>query len=250
MAEWISYESADVPPAEVSFDVDFDEDDAFKSAHPYAAIATVSGFPADENGQPDDSVADVLYDLERDFETAIDAAGGALVCTVSEDSTFTLYGYVADFSAIDSLHSLSAPSLTIDVQSQRDDTWQLYGRYVLRGDELEGARDAEQLAELEDRGALLDEPVDVAFYLEFDNGQMLRAAIPVLRDAGYMVPEFIANHADDGMSVARDIVLTTVNLAAERANLQRLIAPYNGQYDGWSVDEDALDEPESEEAAI
>ncbi len=242
VAEWISYESSDVPPAEVSIDVDFDQDSDFKATHPYAAIITVTGFTTDNDGQPDDSVADNLYDLERQFEAALDAAGGALVCTVSEDSKFTIYGYVADPSNTDALRSVSSRSLQIDVESERDDAWKNYGRYILRGEELEAARDAEQLGELEDNGALLDEPVDVSFYLEFESGKALRDAVPGLRAGGYTVPEFIEEPVDDGMTVMREMLLTTETLAAERASIQRLIAPYKGRYNGWSADEDDLEE--------
>jgi hypothetical protein len=247
MAEWISYESADVPPAEVSIDVDFDDDAQFKTAHPYAAIVTVSGFSGDAEGQPNDSTADVLYDLERQVESALNASGGSLVCTVSEDSKFTLYGYVADTANADALASISLSSLQVGARSERDDTWENYGRYILRGEELEAARDAEQLGELEDIGAFLDEPVDVSFYLEFDNTQSLRDALPALRNAGYTVPQF-EGVIDDGMTVVRNMLLTAENLAAVRANLQHVTAPYNGRYDGWSADEDELEE--TDEAVV
>lgn len=242
MAEWISYESADEPPAEVSIDIDFDQDPDFRQAHPYAAIVTASGFSAGADGQPDDSVAHTLYDLEREVEARLSSPGGALVCTVSEDAKFTLYGYVADTSNVDALRAISVPELSIDVASERDDAWNYYGRYILRGEELEGARDAEQLGELEDNGALLDEPLDVTFYLEFNDNTSLRSAIPALRNAGYEVPEFIFNDSDDGMTVTTEMLLTAENLANERAKLQCVIAPFNGHYNGWSLDEDELEE--------
>ncbi len=242
MAEWISYESADEPPAEVSIDIDFDDDAQFRQAHPYAAVVTVSGFSAGTDGQPDESIADRLYDVEREVEAALTSSGGALVCTVSEDAKFTLYGYVADPSNVDGLRTITAAALSIDAKSERDDAWDYYGRYILRGEELEAARDAEQLGELEENGALLDEPLDVMFYLEFDNNASLRSAIPALRSAGYDVPEFILDDADDGMTVTTEMLLTPENLASERAKLLRAIAPFNGRYNGWSMDEDELEE--------
>lgn len=243
MAEWIAYESADAPPAEVSIDVDFDDDAQFKAAHPYAAIVTVNGFSADSEGQPDDSTAQVLYDLERQIESALNASGGALVCTVSEDSKFVLYGYVADTSNSEALRAIAVASLRIDTRTERDDAWENYGRYILRGEELEGARDVEQLGELEDSGALLDEPLDVSFYLEFESPQSLRDALPALRNAGYTVPE-LEGGSDNGAIVVRNLLLTPENLAAVRANLQNVIAHYDGRYDGWAIDEDELEEPD------
>src|SRR5215472_4519701 len=101
MAEWISYESADVPVAEVSIDVDFDEDPDFKTTHSYAAIVTVSGYAAATDGQPDDATADALYEVESGIEAALNATGGALAVTVTEHGTFTLIGYVAELSHVD-----------------------------------------------------------------------------------------------------------------------------------------------------
>jgi Regulator of ribonuclease activity B/Family of unknown function (DUF695) len=242
MAEWISYESSDEPPAEVSVDVDFDQDATFKQAHPYAAIVTISGFSASADGQPDDSTAEALYDFERQAEAALSGSGGALVCTVSEDGKFILYGYVADPSNVDALRTIVAASLAVDARSERDDAWDNYGRYVLRGEELEAARDAEQIGELEESGSLLDEPFDVSFYLEFDDNVSLRRAIPALRSAGYTVPEFILGNGDDGVCVTRELLLTPENLRSERASLQRLVAPFNGRYTGWSLDEDELEQ--------
>lgn len=244
MAEWISYESADEPPAEVSIDVDFDEDAEFKKAHPYAAIVTVSGFPTGSDGQPDDATANALYEMESGIEAALNASGGVLAMTVSEDAKFTLYGYVEDASNVDLLRTVTQPSLSVDVQSERDDAWANYERYILRGEELEQARDAEQLEQLDEAGALLDEPVEVSFYLEFESSDGLRDALPQLRSAGYNVPEISAEYfSDEGMTVSREMVLSPESLSAERAKIDAIIEQHGGAYDGWAVDEDVVEEP-------
>ena len=243
MAEWISYESADEPPAEVSIDVDFDEDPDFKSAHPYAAIVTVSGFTVGSDGQPDDATSDALYEVESGIEAALNATGGALAVTVTEDGAFTLYGYVEDASHVDLLRSVSHQVLKIDVMSQRDDKWSDYERFILRGEELEQARDVEQIEQLEETGAELDQPVEVFFYLEFESSDDLRDALPKLGQAGYTVPEISDEYfGDEGLTVTREIVLSTESLSAERAKINAIIGPMNGRYDGWAVDEDVVEE--------
>lgn len=236
MAEWISYESADEPPAEVSVDVDFDDDEEFKSAHPVAAIVTVTGFDAGRDGRPDDHTADALYDVESGVEAALNASGGVLAATVTQGATFTLYGYVADVSEAELLRSVRPPSLTVDVRAARDDAWSHYERYVLRDEELEEARDADQLEQLEETGELRDEPVEVSFYLEFNSNDGLREALPKLRAAGYNVPEISQEYfSDEGTTVSRELVLTPEILSAERAKLATLITPHAGRYDGWST---------------
>jgi regulator of RNase E activity RraB len=244
MAEWISYESADAPPAEISIDVDFDEDDEFRETHPHAAIVTVSGFRAGGDGQPDDQTADALYELESGIEAALNASGGALVCTVTEGAKFTLYGYVEEASNLEMLRSVSQPALKIDIRGERDDAWKFYDEYILRGEELEEARDAEQLEQLEEAGADLDAPVVVSFYIEFPSNDRLRDALPPLQKAGYTVPEISAEFfSDEGVTVAREIVLTLENLMSERTKINAIVAPFEGQYDGWGVDEDVVEEP-------
>lgn len=244
MAEWISYESEDEPPAEISIDVDFDEDEDFKAAHSYAAIVTVTGFRPDAGGQPDDGAADVLYQVESGIEAALNASGGALSVTASHAGSFTLLGYVQNESDVELLRAIKQPSLSIDVRSERDVDWSNYERYILRGEELEEARDAEQLDQLEESGALLDEPVEVSFYLQFDDSDGVRDALPKLRAAGYTVPQISEEYfADEGMTVAREIVLTAENLKTQRATIATIVESDGGRYDGWGVDEDVVEEP-------
>lgn len=244
MAEWISYESADEPPSEISIDIDFDEDEEFKSTHPFAAIVTVTGFQAGTDGQPDDKTSDALYEVESGIEAALHASGGVLAVTVSEKGAFKLYGYVEQSSHVDLVRSVRAATLAIDVRAERDDAWTYYGRYILRGEELEQARDAEQLEQLEETGALLDQPVEVSFYLEFDNSDGLRDALPQLRGLGYTVPEISEEYfSDEGMTVAREMLLTPENLASERAKIAAVITQHGGRYDGWAVDEEVVEEP-------
>ena len=229
MAEWVSYESADQPPAEISFDVDFDEDDEFKQSHPYAAIVTASG----------DS--DALFDIGNGIEAALNATGGALVAIVAENGTATLYGYVEDPSQVELARAVTHAGFNIDVRTERDDAWRYYERCVLRGEELERARDVEQLEELREVGASLDAPVDVTFYLEFVSTEALRDALPDLNAAGYAVPEISQEFfSDEGITVVREMILTLENLIAERAKLSTIATDHGGHYDGWSIDEEVV----------
>jgi hypothetical protein len=243
MADWIPYETSDSPSLEVSVDVDFAGDDAFRKAHPNLLTISASGFATDPDGQPTDANAQALFSLEQQLETVCDEHDAAAVCTVSGAGSYTIYAYAAGDEAAPALRERTANlQLKIDITSERDDAWGTYERYVLRGEELEEARDNDQIAQMDEAGEDLSEEFDVIFDCEIPDGKE-EAALQALRNAGFETEE---ESYDGVIEASRTMLVTPENLKAARTEIVRAIAPFNGTYEGWGIDP-GVDEDEPDE---
>ena len=235
--EWFSYETADEPASEVSIDVDFDADPDFRAKHPIAVVVTIRGFAADSGGQPNDDQAAALYDLELAVENTLEANDAALVCTISGGGSFVLCGYAADSSAENAMRSVVTPTpFAIDVRSENDAAWSRYEAYILRGEELEEARDADQIDQIlgseEDDNATYE----IDFSLEFDTIEGLKASIPAIEAAGFEVHgETEYEDSEPQLWATRVLELDVDVLKAARAQLEQIIAPNGGHYEGWGA---------------
>lgn len=237
MAEWISYESADSPPAEVSIDVDLATDQAFRNAHPYALTVTVRGFRAERDGLPSDEVSEALYAIESRIESALDSNDAALACTVSGEGAFTLIGY-ARTSAIDALvrEAIGSTRFNVAIDVTSDASWSSYENYALTGDELEEARDAEQLDQLEDAGDNLSLKREVDFAVSFNDAKNAARASAALRETGFVVPPAEFLDGATAYDVSRTMALSPELLDAQRKAIVTTIEPFGGTYRGWSAD--------------
>jgi hypothetical protein len=242
MAEFLSYESGDAVPAEVSFDADFLDDAEFRGAHPFAVIAEIRGFAADEDGQPGDDVADALYDVESAIESAVNAAGGALVATATEEGVFTIVCYAATGSVSDAVRAAAGKAFAVDVHVERDDSWSEYERYALRGEELEGARDAAQIEQLAEEGADLHRDYAVLFDVQFPEPQRVPDAAAALEAAAFTSGVF----EEDGGGIVVECVipLTLESLKNARTRIIGAIAPFGGRYEGWGIDDEEMPDGE------
>ena len=243
MADWIPYETSDTPSLEVSVDVDFAEDDSFRKGHPNLLTITASAFPTDPEGQPTDASAQALFSLEQQLETVCDEHDAAAVCTVSGAGSYKIYVYAAGNEAGEALREgVAGLQIAIDIQSARDDAWAAYERYVLRGEELEEARDNDQIAQMDEAGEDLTQQFDVVFDCEIPEGKEA-AALQALRNAGFDTEE---ESYDGVIEASRSMLVTQANLKATRAQILSSIKPFGGTYEGWGIDPDA-DEAEYED---
>ena len=244
MADWIPYETSDTPSLEVSVDVDFAGDDAFRKAHPNLLTIAVSKFATDADGQPTDASAQALFNLEQQLETVCEEHDAAAVCTVSGAGSYTIYAYAASDEAATVLRAgVAALGIAVDVQSTRDDDWATYERYVLRGEELEEARDNDQIAQMDEAGEDLSEPFTVVFDCDIPDGSE-DAAMNALEDANFDVGE---ESYDGIIEASRSMIVTAANLKAARLDIVRAIAPFGGTYEGWGIDPDADEAGEERE---
>ena len=235
MADWIPYETSDTPSLEVSVDVDFADDDTFRKAHPILLTISASAFATDPDGQPTDANAQALFSLEQQLEAVCDEHDAAAVCTVSGAGSYTIYVYAAGDEAASALRErIAGLQITIDVRSERDDTWKMYERYVLRGEELEEARDNDQIAQMDEAGEDLTQRFDVVFDCEIPDGRE-EAALQALRGAGFATEE---ESYDGVVEASRAMIVTPENLKAARADIVRAISPLGGTYEGWGIDPD------------
>ncbi|HTZ55409.1 MAG TPA: DUF695 domain-containing protein [Candidatus Acidoferrum sp.] len=236
MADWIPYETSDTPSLEVSVDVDFADDDTFRKAHPNLLTITASSFATDSDGQPTDASAQALFSLEQQLEAVCDEHDAAAVCTVSGAASYKIYVYAAGAEAAAALRDrVTGLQIPIDIQSQRDDAWATYERYVLRGEELEEARDNDQIAQMDEAGEDLTQEFDVVFDCEIPEGKE-DAAQRALRNAGFDTEE----ESYDGMiEASRSMRVTPENLKAARRQIASAITPLGGSYEGWGIDPDA-----------
>lgn len=240
MPEWIPYETSDEPALEVSIDVDLDEDAAFRKSHPYAVTLAVSGFPVDAGGQPDDTTAETLFGLEQRADTICSGSDAALACTVSGDSKYLLIAYAASNALEAALReALTGHSFAMDVRSERDDAWAVYERYALRGDDLENARDADLILQMQEAGEDLSQEYAVTFEWSLQNKRSLDAALQALRNAEYDVPNELY---DDIIPVTVEMFITEEDLQDARAAIAQVLAPYQARYEGWEFD--ALEDEE------
>ncbi|HEX8805627.1 MAG TPA: DUF695 domain-containing protein [Candidatus Aquilonibacter sp.] len=244
MADWIAYETSDTPSLEVSVDVDYDEDDTFRKAHPNLLIISASQFATDPDGQPTDGSAQALFSLEQQLEAICDEHDAATVCTVSGAGSYKIYVYAAGAEAADALRArVAGLQITVDVQSERDDAWTTYERYVLRGEELEEARDNDQIAQMDEAGEDLSAEFEVVFDCEIPEGKE-DAALRALAAAGFDVEE---ESYDGVVEASRSMLVTPENLKAARAEIVRAIAPLGGTYEGWGINPETEDETEKDE---
>lgn len=236
MADWIPYETSDTPSLEVSVDVDFAEDDTFRKAHPNLLTITASAFATDSDGQPTDASAQALFSLEQQLEAVCDEHDAAAVCTVSGAGSYKIYVYAAGTEAAEALRErVAGLQIAIDIQSQRDDAWATYERYVLRGEELEEARDNDQIAQMDEAGEDLTQEFDVVFDCEVPEGKEA-AALQALRSAGFDTEE---ESYDGVIEASRSMRVTPPNLKAARTQIVSAIKPLGGTYEGWGIDPDA-----------
>lgn len=241
MADWVPYETSDTPSLEVSVDVDYADDDAFRKAHPNLLIITASQFASDPDGQPTDGSAQALFSLEQQLEAVCDEHDASAVCTVSGAGSYKIYAYAATDDAATALRGrVAGLAIAIDVQSQREDNWATYERYVLRGEELEEARDSDQIAQMDEAGEDLSAEFVVVFDCEVPEGKEV-AALNALAAAGFDVEEEVY---DGVVEASRSMLVTPENLKAARAEIVRAITLLRGTYEGWGIDPDA-DEYES-----
>jgi hypothetical protein len=245
MADWIPYETSDTPSLEVSVDVDFADDDAFRKAHPNLLTILASGFATDPDGQPTDANAQALFNLEQQLEAVCDEHDAAAVCTVSGAGSYTIYAYAAGGEAAPALQErVAGLQIGITIKSERDDAWATYERYVLRGEELEEARDNDQIAQMDEASEDLTQEFDVLFDCEIPEGKE-EAALEALRNAGFDTEE---ESYDGVIEASRAMLVTPENLKAARADIVRVIKPLGGTYEGWGIDPDIdEDEPDDED---
>lgn len=248
MSEWIPYETSDAPALEVSIDVDFDGDTAFQKSHPYLVKVTITRFATDDSGQPTEGAAEELFELEQRLEAATEENDAESVCTVSGSGKYEIYIYAAGAQAGAALkEDAGTASFSIDVSSERDDAWKTYGRYILRGDELEDARDSDQIAQMDEAGEDLSQPFTVIFDCDVPEGKE-DAAAHALAAAGFDINEE-AYDSETVIEASRSMLVTTANLKSARTDLARAIAPFGGTYEGWGIDPDetgALDEDDED----
>ena len=243
MADWIPYETSDTPPLEISIDVDFADDDTFRKAHPNLLTITASQFASDPDGQPTDASAQALFSLEQQLEAICDEHDAATVCTISGASSYTIYVYAAGADAAAALRErVAGLQIGIDVQSTRDDTWTTYERYALRGEELEEARDNDQIAQMDEAGEDLARAFDVVFDCDIPEGKEA-AVLQALRNAGFATED---ESYEGVIEASRSMVVTPQNLKGARAEIVRIITPLGGTYEGWGIDPDT-DEAEYED---
>ncbi|MGC2129363.1 MAG: DUF695 domain-containing protein [Candidatus Aquilonibacter sp.] len=243
MSEWIPYETGDAPSLEVSIDVDFDGDDDFKKAHPYLIRVSITHFATDGGEQPTEAAAEELFDLEQRLESACEENDAESVCTVSGSGKYEIFIYAAGMDAAAALKEDAATaSFSIDVTVDRDDAWKAYDRYILRGEKLEDARDADQIAQMDEGGEDLTQEFDVTFDCEVSEGSE-NAASRALNEAGFETPREVY---DGVIPATRTMLVTVENLKSARTQIQRAIAPFSGTYEGWGIDPDE-DEDEADD---
>ncbi len=236
MPEWISYDQE--PAGAISFDAELLDETDFRTANPVAITVKVSGFEADSNGQPTDKASDALFAYEQALESALAENDSDLVATVTEPNSFMLLAYAESEKAATIARGVKCP-YAADVQSESDASWSKFEELALRGDELEEARDDEQIAQLEEEGFEPGEEITIFFALSFPNGESVARAAKALELAGYEAP-----HVEEfnELQAARRVALAPDAIKAARNALLSIIKPFDGNYEGWGVDEDEEEE--------
>ena len=236
MPEWISYDQE--PAGAISFDAELLDEAEFRAANPVAITVKISGFEADSNGQPTDEASDALFAYEQALESALAENESDLVATVTEPNSFMLLAYAESENAATIARAIKCP-YPADVQSEKDPTWAKFEELALRGEELEEARDDEQIAQLEEEGFEPGEELTIFFALSFHNEESVARAAKALELAGYEAP-----HVEEfnELQAARRIALTPEAIKGTRNALLAIIKPFDGNYEGWGVDEDEEDD--------
>ena len=219
MPEWISYDQETA--GAVMFDAELLDDQEYRSAYPTALIITVTGFDTDADGDPTDLAAQALFGYEQALESALGEHDCDIVVTVSDPNKYILIGYT-DSSDIESSARAVACPFKADVRTESDPSWKHYEEYALRGEELEEARDDEQISQLIEEGIEEGEEITIIFDV--------------------FLPDF-DEYDDNFPGVVSDLLTQTIELTPDavkeaRLKLQAAIKPFNGIYEGWGVDED------------
>jgi regulator of RNase E activity RraB len=236
MPEWISYDQD--PAGAISFDAELLDEAEFRTANPIAVTIKVSGFEADSNGQPTDAASDALFAYEQALESALAENESDLVATVTEPNTFMLLAYAASNNAATVARGVKCP-YPADVQSDTDTSWSKYEELALRGEELEEARDDEQIAQLEEEGFEQGDEITVFFALSFPDEEKLAGASRALELAGFEAPQV---EEFNELQAAKRVALAPDEIKAARTQLMSIVKPFGATYDGWGIDEDEEDE--------
>jgi hypothetical protein len=234
MPDWVPYETNNPAPMEVSIDMDFADDAAFRSSHPYRIALSATGFPADAQGQPTDEAADALYEMEESIDSFCAGRDAAMVCTTSAASVYRIYAYAADAqTAVDLREHLAGQQPSVEVQAERDDQWQIYTRYALAGEILEEARDRDQIQQMSDAGEDLSIPWLVTFDATVEEASY-DGARQALANAGFNIDN---EYIDTTVAGTVSVVVTAKNIKEARTAFMNVLAPFGGQYEGWGAEE-------------
>lgn len=239
MPEWISYDQE--PAGAISFDAELLDDAEFRAANPIAVTVTVSKFDVDANGQPTDEASDALFAYEQALESALAEHESDLAATATEPNSFMLLAYAATEEAASVARGVKCP-YPADVRIESDPSWAKFEELALRGDELEEARDDEQISQLEDEGFELGEELTIFFALSFTDEKQLAGASKALELAGFEAPQV---EEFNELQAAKRVALTPDAIKGARTAVLSIVKPFDATYEGWGIDED-----EEEEAPV
>jgi hypothetical protein len=240
-SEWLSYDDSDAggKPVVVDFDARFD-DASERGANDYRIAVTVSGFSTDADGLPDDAAEDELYDVGQRIESAL-GERGVLAFSLAGSSAFAWHAYASDSSLTPALEKAArADGLDVSSSGTNDPQWSEYERYALTGEDLEQARDCEQLEELTEAGDDLRAEHDISFDYEFPSHEAAVAAQHALAAAGMPATDLFGDviAEDSGVdTIVRRLVPTPEAISRERARLNAIVVPCGGTYAGWGTEQ-------------
>ncbi|HTU83210.1 MAG TPA: DUF695 domain-containing protein [Candidatus Acidoferrales bacterium] len=238
MSEWLSYTRDEGgAPAVVDFNAELDDRDVRAQCATCISLV-LSGYQCDAGGMPTDSVDDELYALERRLEDALDARGGVLAATLAQKGTYEFLAYApADLSQACADLARAAGFAVASYAAADDPQWTRYARLALSGDELEDARDREQLEELETAGEDLERAREIFFDFDFPDGERAEAARTAF---GGGTIEAAGATDDEGTEVQTVFVAvpTLEAVRAERTRLSAIALRFGGVYRGWGTDPD------------
>lgn len=234
MPDWVPYETNSTPALEVSIDMDYADDAAFRSAHPFRITVTAKHFATDADGQPSDEAATALFALDEFVETFAAGHDAAVVCTASGDGAYRIYVYAATPAAAPALgESLADREPAVDVRSDRDDAWALYAQYALSGEELEAARDYDQIEQMQDAGEDISLPWRVTFDAVVEETRYHEAR-EALANAGFAIDN---EYIDNTVAGTVTLTLTPDTIKAARTKFMAALANFSPSYEGWGADE-------------
>ena len=251
MTEWLSYPAKiDGKNGVVDIDVDL-EDAAFRKAHPVALEISVVDFAVDGDGMPTDGADETLYALEQNLETTLAAeeGGGSVTLTLVGDGMYKCLAYVKDGIVQKKLGEVAkATGLEWIVTITDDPAWRKYLQWLLKGEDLEAARDRAQLEELEYAGTDMTLPMEVTFEFSFADPQNAEKANKALASAGYEVHrdveqmEALDQEGEHGDFVGAATTIATMPTAdaigEARRKIASIVAPFEAVYEGWGIDPD------------
>src|SRR6185312_305978 len=132
------------------------------SAYPTALIISITGFDSDASGEPTDLAAQALFGYEQALEAALADRDCEIVVTVSDPKQYTIIAY-ADSSEVEDVARAVACPFSRELRVEADPEWKHYEQYALQGEELEEARDDEQISQLVDEGIEEGEEITLVF---------------------------------------------------------------------------------------